>query len=113
MAIQTSDQLKWYVVRAISGKEKKVKQYIDAEINRLGIGNLIPQVLIPTEKYYQMRDGKKDCERAQFFPGICADEAALDGEIEHVIKNINSVIGFWVIRQVMRYRCARQKLTVF
>jgi transcription antitermination factor NusG len=27
---------KWYVVRAISGQEKKVKQYIELEINRLG-----------------------------------------------------------------------------
>ena len=39
-----SDQLKWYVVRAISGKEKKVKTYIEAEINRLGITHLIPQI---------------------------------------------------------------------
>jgi transcriptional antiterminator NusG len=54
-----SDQLKWYVVRAVSGKEKKVKQYVDAEISRLGLTHLVPQVLIPMEKYYQMKDGKK------------------------------------------------------
>jgi len=89
-----SDQLKWYVVRAISGKEKKVKQYIEAEINRLGISELIPQILIPTEKYYQMRDGKKIAKERNFFPGYVLMEAQLDGEIEHVIKNINSVIGF-------------------
>ena len=52
-------ELKWYVVRAVSGKEKKVKQYIDAEISRLGFSHLVPQVLIPMEKYYQMKDGKK------------------------------------------------------
>jgi transcriptional antiterminator NusG len=89
-----SDQLKWYVVRAISGKEKKVKQYIEAEINRLGISELIPQILIPTEKYYQMRDGKKIAKERNFFPGYVLLEAQLDGETEHVIKNINSVIGF-------------------
>ena len=89
-----SDQLKWYVVRAISGKEKKVKQYIDAEVTRLGISNLVAQVLIPTEKYYQMRDGKKIAKERNFFPGYVLLEANLDGEIEHVIKNINSVIGF-------------------
>ena len=89
-----SDQLKWYVVRAISGKEKKVKQYIDAEINRLGISHLVPQVLIPMEKYYQMRDGKKIAKERNYFPGYVLMEAALDGELEHVIKNINSVIGF-------------------
>src|ERR1700679_3519174 len=89
-----SDQVKWYVVRAISGKEKKVKQYIDAEISRLGITHLVPQVLIPTEKYYQMRDGKKIAKERNFFPGYVLIEAALDPEIEHIIKNINSVIGF-------------------
>lgn len=51
--------LKWYVVRAVSGKEKKVKQYIDAEVSRLGIEHLVTQVLIPMEKYYLMRDGKR------------------------------------------------------
>jgi transcriptional antiterminator NusG len=89
-----SEELKWYVVRAISGKEKKVKQYIDAEINRLGITHLVPQVLIPTEKYYQMRDGKKIAKERNILPGYVLMEAALDGELEHVIKNINSVIGF-------------------
>jgi len=89
-----SEQLKWYVVRAISGKEKKVKQYIDAEISRLGITHLVPQVLIPTEKYYQMRDGKKIAKERNFFPGYVLMEAALDGELEHIIKNVNSVIGF-------------------
>jgi transcriptional antiterminator NusG len=89
-----SEQLKWYVVRAISGKEKKVKQYIDAEINRLGISHLVPQVLIPTEKYYQMRDGKKIAKERNILPGYVLMEAALDGELEHIVKNINSVIGF-------------------
>ena len=88
------DQLKWYVVRAISGKEKKVKQYIDAEINRLGISHLVPQVLIPTEKYYQMRDGKKIAKERNILPGYVLMEASLDGELEHIIKNIKSVIGF-------------------
>lgn len=87
-------ETKWYVVRAVSGKEKKVKQYIEAEVNRLGITHLIPQVLIPMEKYYQMRDGKKIAKERNYYPGYVLLEAALDGELEHVIKNINSVIGF-------------------
>jgi len=55
-----SEQLKWYVVRAISGKEKKVKQYIDAEINRLGISHLIPQVLIPMNRQTGSRSDPRD-----------------------------------------------------
>lgn len=86
--------LKWYVVRAVSGKEKKVKQYLEAEINRLGISHVVPQVLIPMEKYYQMRDGKKIAKERNFYPGYVLLQAQLDGELEHVVKNVNSVIGF-------------------
>ncbi|RKD17521.1 transcription termination/antitermination factor NusG [Pelobium manganitolerans] len=89
-----SDQLKWYVVRAVSGKEKKVKQYIDAEINRLGLTSVVPQVLIPMEKYYQMRDGKKIAKERNYYPGYVLMEAALNAELEQIIKGVNSVIGF-------------------
>lgn len=89
-----SDQLKWYVVRAVSGKEKKVKQYIDAEISRLGLTHLVPQVLIPMEKYYQMKDGKKIAKERNFYPGYVLIETALNAELEQIIKSINSVIGF-------------------
>jgi transcriptional antiterminator NusG len=89
-----SDQLKWYVVRAVSGKEKKVKQYLEAEINRLGIAHLLPQVLIPMEKYLQMKDGKKIAKERNFYPGYVLIEASMDAELQHIIKNINSVIGF-------------------
>lgn len=89
-----SDQLKWYVVRAVSGKEKKVKQYIDAEISRLELTHLVPQVLIPMEKYYQMREGKKIAKERNYYPGYVLIECALNAELELIIKNINSVIGF-------------------
>jgi len=85
---------KWYVIRAISGKEKKVKDYIAMEINRLGLSDYVAQVLIPTEKVYQIRKGKKVSKERNFFPGYVLIEAALVGEIPHTIKNINNVIGF-------------------
>ena len=50
---------KWYVVRAVSGQENKVKAYIENEINRLGMGDFISQVLVPTEKVVTVKDGKK------------------------------------------------------
>ena len=85
---------KWYVVRAISGQEKKVKQYIESEINRLGMSDYVTQVLIPTEKVYQIRNGKKISKERSFFPGYILIEASLVGEIPHIIKNITGVIGF-------------------
>jgi transcriptional antiterminator NusG len=85
---------KWYVVRALSGKEKKVKEYLEAEIARLGLQDQVSQVLIPTEKVYQVRNGKPITKERNFFPGYILIHAALDGEIEHSIKNVNGVIGF-------------------
>jgi transcriptional antiterminator NusG len=85
---------KWYVLRAIGGKEKKVKEYIDNEIKRLNLADLIAQVLIPTEKVYQIRNGKKVSKDRIFYPGYVLIEAALVGEIQHILKDIPNVIGF-------------------
>jgi transcription termination/antitermination protein NusG len=85
---------KWYVVRAMSGSEKKVKQYLDSEINRLGLQEFISQVLIPTEKIYTVRNGKKVAKERNYLPGYVLIEALLIGEIPHIIRNIPGVLGF-------------------
>jgi len=90
-----SDQVKkWYVIRAISGNEKKVKQYLESEINRLGLHDIISQVLIPTEKVYQVHKGKKISKERNYLPGYILIEAILTGEIPHIIKNVPGVLGF-------------------
>ena len=94
MAETTTGNKKWYVIRAISGKEKKVKQYIESEIIRTGLQDYIAQVLIPMEKYYQIKDGKKISKERCFFPGYILLEAELVGEIPHIIENTSGVIGF-------------------
>lgn len=85
---------KWYVVRAVSGQENKVKNYIETEINRLGLSDYISQVLVPTEKVVQVKDGKKISKEKVYFPGYIMIEANLTGEIPHIIKSVTSVIGF-------------------
>lgn len=89
-----AEKLRWYVVRAISGKEKKVKEQIDLEVDRLGIQHQIAQVLLPIEKVYQIRNGKKVSKERNLFPGYVFIEAELVGEIPHMIKNMSNVIGF-------------------
>ncbi|MES2798899.1 MAG: transcription termination/antitermination protein NusG [Bacteroidota bacterium] len=84
----------WYVVRAVSGKEKKVKEHIDLEISRLKLNDFVSQVLIPTEKVFQIRNGKKVSKEKAYLPGYVLIEAALLGEVAHVIKNVTNVIGF-------------------
>jgi len=85
---------KWYVLRAIGGKEKKVQEYIESEISRLDLGDFVSQVLIPTEKVYQIRNGKKISKDRNYFPGYVLIEASLTGEIPHILRNIPNVIGF-------------------
>jgi transcription termination/antitermination protein NusG len=84
----------WYVIRAISGKENKVKEYLESEIRRLELEDFISQILIPKEKVYQIRKGKKISKERNYFPGYVLIEASLVGEIPHIIKNIPNVLGF-------------------
>ena len=85
---------KWYVVRTAGGKEKKAKEYIEKEIENNGLQDLVSQVLIPTEKYYQIKNGKRVSAERVLFPGYIYIEAALTGELEHIIKNLTFVAGF-------------------
>jgi transcriptional antiterminator NusG len=85
---------RWYVLRAIGGKEKKVKEYIDNEIANGELKGYVDQVLIPTEKVFQIRNGKKISKERNFFPGYVLIEAALVGEVTHTLRNFPNVIGF-------------------
>lgn len=85
---------KWYVLRAIGGKEKKVREYIENEIANGDLKDFVEQVLIPTEKVYQIRNGKKISKERNFFPGYVLIEAALVGEVAHTLRNFPNVIGF-------------------
>ena len=86
--------LKWYVLKAVSGQENKVKAYIESEIKRLNYDAYVTQVVIPMEKVIQLRNGKKVPKEKPFYPGYLMVEANLIGEVPHVIKNIPGVISF-------------------
>ena len=84
----------WYVVRAIGGKENKVKEYIEAEIRHNHLEDYISQVLIPTEKVYTIRNGKKVSKEKVSYPGYVLVEAAFVGQIPIIIRNTPNVLGF-------------------
>ncbi len=86
--------MNWYVVRAVSGKENKVKDYIETEISRLGLNEFVEEVLVPTEKVVQIRNGKKVNKERVYFSGYIMVKANLAGEVPHIIRSINGVIGF-------------------
>jgi len=89
-----SNVKKWYVVRAVSGQENKVKAYIESEIARLGLQDYVDEVLVPTEKVIQIRNGKKVNKERVYFPGYIMIKANIAGEVTHVIKSVTNVIGF-------------------
>ena len=91
---ETTSAKRWYVVRSVSGQENKIKIAIDREITRLELQDYIEQVLVPTEKVIQIRDGKKVNKERVYFPGYIMVQATLAGEVPHIIKSINGVIGF-------------------
>ncbi len=87
--------MKWYVLRAVSGKEAKVKEYIDAavKLNDTLAAN-VGQVLLPTEKYAMLRNGKRVVKEKLFLPGYILVEANLQGEVAHMLRFIPNVLGF-------------------
>ena len=85
---------KWYVVKAIAGKEKKAKEYIENEVAHSGFEKYVSRVLIPTEKVFSVRNGKRVSKDRTLFPGYVLIEATLEGEVIHAIRNVPNVIGF-------------------
>ena len=92
-----SDEKKWYSLRVISGKERKIKERIELEIQRSKWGDVIGQIIVPTEKVYKIRGGKKVISERNILPGyilVEADPNVFHGEMVQHIANIPNVIHF-------------------
>ncbi len=85
---------KWYVIRSVTGQETKVKEYIMTELSRVGLDKQVEDILVPTEKVIQIRQGKKVQKEKTYFPGYIMIKADISGEILHIIRSITSVLGF-------------------
>jgi transcriptional antiterminator NusG len=85
---------KFYVLKAVTGQENKIKGYLEAEIRNRNWQHRVSQVVIPTEKVMQNRNGKKTIKERAFLPGYIIVEAALDPEVYNFFISINYIIGF-------------------
>ena len=85
---------KWYVLKAISGKEAKVKEYIETAMRTAGWDEFVSQVLIPTEKVVQLRNGKRVEKVRNFLPGYVLVEANLVEACYPRLRNVPNVLGF-------------------
>jgi transcriptional antiterminator NusG len=92
-----ADDKKWYSLRVISGKERKIKERIDLEVLRSGWADFLFQVIVPTEKVYKIRNGKKVISERNILPGYIIVEALagkLTPEVVGIIDAIPNVIHF-------------------
>jgi len=92
-----SEETRWYSLRVISGKEKKIKEYIELELQRKKWNDFVTQVLVPSEKVYKIRNGKKVILERNILPGYILVEAfpsKFSGEMIQAITNVPNVIHF-------------------
>jgi transcriptional antiterminator NusG len=94
MSTEKKMDFKWYVLRTISGKEKKIKDYILQEVAGVGAAEKVPQVVIPVEKRLQIRNGKKVVVESNMMPGYMLLEGKLDPDLISIIRNVPNVIDF-------------------
>lgn len=92
--VESIVQHKWYVVRTYSGHENKVKLAIENESVIQGLQERITRVLVPSEKIFEVKDGKKKSKTKNFFPGYILVETVLDEKTKHLILNTPSVLSF-------------------
>ena len=92
-----SEEKRWYSLRVISGKERKIKERIELEVKRSGWEDVVTQILVPTEKVYKIRSGKKIVQERNILPGYILVQALskhFTGEMIQAIANIPNVIHF-------------------
>ncbi|MCG6915690.1 transcription termination/antitermination protein NusG [bacterium BMS3Abin03] len=88
-------EARWYVVRTFSGHENKVKQLLESELaDHEQIKSKILEILVPMEKVFEVKDGKKKSKTKNFFPGYILVHAVLDNQVKEFITNTQSVMGF-------------------
>lgn len=94
---QQEVETKWFVLRVLSGKERKIKEYLDVEVRRSGWGNIISQILCPVEKVFKVVSGKKVMREKILYPGYILLEATtgrLSDDMIQAIKSVTGVIHF-------------------
>jgi transcription termination/antitermination protein NusG len=97
MPTLAAKETKWYVLRVVSGKERKLKEYLDLEVRRNSWGHIISQILCPMEKIVKMAAGKRSERDRILYPGYILLEAAtgkLDDNIVSAVASLNGVIHF-------------------
>lgn len=88
------EKTNWYAIRTQNNKERKVLERLKNEVERSDNRSIINQYLIPTEKVYTIRNGKKYLREKILYPGYLFIETFALGEINTLLKGIDGAAGF-------------------
>lgn len=97
MATTMAEEKKWFVMRVISGQERKIREHLLLEVNRSGLDSVVSQILVPTEKVYTIKNGKKTIKEKNLFPGYLyleADEKGMTAEVIQQLRQVQGNLGF-------------------
>jgi transcriptional antiterminator NusG len=84
----------WYVVHTYSGYENKAKLALEDAIRRYAVEDKFGEILVPTEKVVEVKDGKKKTNTRKVFPGYIFVQMEINTETWHVVKTTPKVTGF-------------------
>ena len=87
-------QRNWYIIHTYSGFENRVKESLRQRADAMGMGEMVGEILIPTEEVVEMKDGKKVVSSKKFFPGYILVNMAMSDDAWHMVKNTPKVTGF-------------------
>ena len=86
--------MRWYVIHAYSGYEKKVAATLKERIEMHSMQDRFGEVLVPTEEVIEMRGGQKRRSERKFFPGYVLVQMELSDETWQLVKETPRVLGF-------------------
>jgi len=94
MADNASSQMRWYVVHTYSGYENKVKANLDKSVENNGLQDLIGEVVILTEEYCEIKNGKSHIMQRKHMPGYVLVHMVMTNESWYIVRNTRGVTGF-------------------
>lgn len=86
--------IRWYVIHAYSGFEKKVAEFIKEQAEKKGLTDKVEQVLVPTENVINIKNGAKVESERKFFPGYVLIKIEMTDQTWHLVNDTPKVTGF-------------------
>lgn len=84
----------WYVIHTYTGYEDQVAENLRQRIETLNMQTMIFDVIVPTEKQIEIKNGKRRIVERKLFPGYVLVEMLVTDDSWYVVRNTPNVTGF-------------------